>query len=58
MKTKTDTLKLWERMYNRWDRALKSGKMTEAGQCSSMLLAYENVLEMSRAAIVKKLKIE
>lgn len=58
MKTKTETLKIWERMYNRWDRAIDAGRKAEAAECSIMLTAYENILEMSRNAIVKKLGME
>jgi len=58
MKTKTDILKLWKRTYDSWDKAIEGGKKTAEIQYSMMLTAYENILEMSRTAIMKKLKIK
>ena len=58
MKTKTDTLRLWKSAYNIWSKAIKDRKKTKEIEYSIMLIAYENVLEMNRSAIKKKLKLE
>ena len=57
MKTKTDVLKSWKRTYNTREKAINEKDKQTESHYTFMLIAYEDVLEMSRFAIKKKLNI-